>query len=116
MIGDEQERFFDIRLLDVFESLDVHQIVSRQINPQRADVPLAECPKLFPRAAIHSVGQLVTYFFSNAQYGEFRTGGRKIGFYIPEFRVLSFRCFEDMVVVHLLSKIIMRLTCFKPGK
>jgi hypothetical protein len=63
MIGDKQQWFSGIGLLDVFKSENIHQIVSRNFNPERADMPLAKRPKQFPCASIHSVGKPEANFF-----------------------------------------------------
>ncbi len=65
MIGDEQKRFLSIGSLDVFESENIHQIVSCNFNPERADMPLAKRPKPFPRASIHFVGEQKADFFDS---------------------------------------------------
>jgi hypothetical protein len=55
VVGDEQERALGVGGLDVFEAVDVHQVVGRHLNPARADVPLAPRPEILPAPLVHLV-------------------------------------------------------------
>jgi hypothetical protein len=57
MIRDEHERTCGIRGADILDPEDVHQVVSREIDPERSDVPLAKSPEHFPRAGVHTPDQ-----------------------------------------------------------
>ena len=54
MISDEQERSFVRRGLDVLEAVDVHDVVSGEMNPAGAEGALTPRPESLPAAAIHA--------------------------------------------------------------
>jgi hypothetical protein len=53
MIGDEQERARNVYGVEMFEAVNLHQVISRQMNPERADVSLTPRPETFPTSLIH---------------------------------------------------------------
>ena len=53
MISHKQERSFRIGTIDILDPENVHQVVSREIDPERSDMPLAKSPEPLPRAKIH---------------------------------------------------------------
>src|ERR1043165_8652258 len=55
MIGDEHERTHRVRSLEVFEAVNVHQIVGCHLNPARAYLTLAPGPEFLPQPLIHLV-------------------------------------------------------------
>src|SRR5438309_1144987 len=57
MIGDQQNRSGPIRILDMLETINVHQVVGRDMNPSRAENPLAPSPEALPKALIHAADQ-----------------------------------------------------------
>jgi hypothetical protein len=55
MIGNEQERTLSVYGVEMLKAINVHQIIGRQINPERADVALTPRPETFPTSLIHLV-------------------------------------------------------------
>src|SRR3982751_3099170 len=53
MIRHEHERALDRRGFEVFETVNVHQIVGRHLNPARAYLTLTPRPETFPTSLIH---------------------------------------------------------------
>ncbi len=54
MIRNEQERSIARRSLDVLEAVNVHDVVSGEMDPARAHGALTPRPESFPGAAIHA--------------------------------------------------------------
>ena len=54
MISDEQERSIVRGGLDVLEAVDVHDVVSGEMNPAGAKGALTPRPESLPGAAIHA--------------------------------------------------------------
>ena len=54
MISDEQERSFARRGFDVLEAVDVHDVVSGEMNPAGAEGALTPRPESLPGATIHA--------------------------------------------------------------
>ena len=54
MISDDQERSIARRSLDVLEAVDVHDVVSGEMNPAGAEGALTQRPESLPGAAIHA--------------------------------------------------------------
>ena|SRR5215218_3385912 len=54
MIRDQQEGSIVRSGLDVLEAVDVHDVVSREMDPAGAEGALTPCPKSLPGALIHA--------------------------------------------------------------
>jgi hypothetical protein len=54
MIRDEQERSIVRGGLDVFETVNVHDVVSGKVDPAGAECALTPRPKSLPGALIHA--------------------------------------------------------------
>ena len=63
-----------IDCLDVFESVNTHQIVSRNLNPTRAKETLAPGPETFPTAKVHPMREAKGKAFEGREYCEFFPG------------------------------------------
>ena len=72
MVSDQHKRRLDLSTLDIFDAENIHQIVGRDIDPERPDVPLAKRHHSLPNAEIHPVGQPKPYSFPAIQYADLR--------------------------------------------
>ncbi len=57
MIGNQQNRLGPIRILDMLKTINVHEVVGRDVNPSRAKNPLAPSPEALPTALVHAADQ-----------------------------------------------------------
>src|SRR5207249_10892591 len=55
MIRDQKNGTIVVDGFDVFEAVDAHQVVSRNVNPTRAKKALAPGPETLPAAKIHAI-------------------------------------------------------------
>ena len=55
MIRDQEQRTSVVNGVDVFEPVNAHQVVSRNMDPTRAENALAPGPEALPTAKIHSM-------------------------------------------------------------
>src|SRR3982751_5745908 len=91
MIRHEHERALDRRGFEVFETVNVHQIVGRDLNPARPYLTLTPRPEAFPTPLIHLVRLKESETLDARKDGDlFRRGVKsKSGVWSPESGVLG---------------------------
>src|SRR6185436_7332735 len=72
MICDEKQGAIRIGRFDIFDAEDIHQIVSRDINPERADMSLAKCPEALPGTLIHPTREAKPQLFHSIEHADLR--------------------------------------------
>ena len=75
MISNQQNRSGPIRRLDVLETINIHEVVSREMNPASAEHALAPGPEALPAPLIHAVRDAEGEAFEGRQDGEFFASG-----------------------------------------
>ena len=71
MIRYQQDRARVIHSFDILEAINSHQVVSRNLNPTRAEDTLTPGPKGFPATKVHLVRDPECEAFEGTQYHEF---------------------------------------------
>ena len=70
VIGHQQNRLIMIDRLDVLETVDMQQVVTREMNPARPEHALAPRPETLPATQIHAVSEAESKAFEGRENGE----------------------------------------------
>jgi hypothetical protein len=71
MVRDEQDGTLVRHGLDVFQTVDAHQVVRAEPNPTHAERALAERPETFPRALIHPPRHAKSHALHRREHAQF---------------------------------------------